>query len=159
MKKFDPENLSLSAIAIVVFPAIIMLFIWIWIAGKPYDYDGARVLAVDNNGVTHIQVEKSLYRIAPDGAALPTIDLAELGVTDFIGDMTFNEQNELLLRRGSYQTGFLENLSIYYRVSNKRPVNGEQNDGMSLCNLYTRHCRNFPELGVDFNRGFFSDSY
>lgn len=156
MKKFDPDNLSLSATLVILIPLAIFFSIWLWLSQKPYDYDGARGLAVDSAGVVHVQVDKYLYRIDKAGNTLPKIDLTELGVIDFVGDLTFNDKDELLLRPGAYTTGFLENLSILFRVSNKRTLEADAGDGLILCDLNVMQCRPFGGGAHDFNRGFFS---
>ena len=156
MKRFDPNNLSLSNILAFLVPSIILLSIWLWLSQKPYDYDGARGLAVNNAGVVHIQVGTELFRIDRQGNTLPKIDLSELGVVDFVGDLTFNDKDELLLRPGAYQTGFLENFAIFNRESNQHTLEAASGDGLVLCDLNAMQCRPFGGGVHDFNRGFFS---
>jgi len=156
MKNFDPENLSFFQVFIVCAFACLLLGPYLWLNGKIYDYDGARASALDHNGIVHIQVNNTLFRYKNNGQELSPIQLADLGVTDLFSDLTFNNNNELLLRKGKYETGFLENLAIYSRLSNKSEAAAHTDNKLSLCNLNSGLCKPFGTSENNFNRGFFS---
>jgi len=157
MQKFDPnKDLSLSMTFFVVLCALTLVCIWFWLSQKPYDYDGARAMATDNNGVTHIHVGNKLYRFDAAGRVLPEINLTELGVIDFVGNLTFNDKNELLLRQARDTTSFFQNLSILLRVSNKRNLESHEAESLLRCNLALMECEYFGDSVHEFNRGFFS---
>jgi len=156
MRKFDPENLSLIHVFIACAFACCILWPYFWLNGKIYDYDGARATAIDNDGVVHIQVNNTLFRYAHSGREMSSIKLADFGVGDLFSDLSFNQDNEILLRKGKYETRFLENIAIFFRLSNKKSTTDHNENGLSFCNLNSESCRTFGSEDYDFNRGYFS---
>ncbi|MEE9322516.1 MAG: hypothetical protein V3U76_18890 [Granulosicoccus sp.] len=156
MKKFDPNNLSLSAILILVCVFGAPLIFSLWANTQKYQYDGAHSMGVDAHGRLHIQSGNELYRYGRDGIHLDTINLESMGVQDFVGDLTFFPNGELLLRKGNYDPGFLESIAILNRQKNLSSVESETDQGLFRCNLDTTECQRFGDGSIDFDRGYFS---
>ncbi len=156
VKKFDPNNLSLSAILILVCVFGAPLVFSLWANTQKFQYDGAHSMGVDSHGRLHIQSGNELYRYDRDGNHLDTINLVSMGVQDFVGDLTFFSNNDLLLRKGNYDPGFLESIAILNRQKNLSSVKSEADQGLFRCNLDTTKCQRFGDGSIDFDRGYFS---
>jgi len=156
VKKFDPDNLSLSAILVLLVVFGAPLVFSLWANNQKYQYDGAHSMGVDTLGRLHIQVGNELYRYNRVGEHINTINLEPMGVQDFVGDLTFFPNNDLLLRKGSYDPGLLESIAILNRQKNLSAVESELGQGMFRCNLATAECQRFGDDSIDFNRGYFS---
>lgn len=140
--------------------AIVLLFgsilaLQFWAGGKALEYEGPNHLHVDTTGNLYIQIGETLLKYDASGRLFNQYDLKEMGVEQMIGDFALFNNGDLLIRRGQYNPGLLENIRRYLRHTNTSPQEAPDDEtGLFRCNLNTRICARFGDGSIDLNNAF-----
>jgi len=89
-----------------------------------------------------------------------SIDLQELGADVSFGNILFSDAEHIILRTGSDERTFLENIRTFLRLSNSSHLSSSKSlQGLSICDLISYNCRQLISDGVDYNTAFHLEKY
>ena len=107
------------------------------------------------DGRLFVQLGEELYAFAPDDGSEERFDLREIGIAEMVGDFAFFNNGDLLIRKGRYDPGLLENLRRFLRLSNRQPEIADGDEGgLFRCHLETARCDPFGPRMLNLNSAF-----
>ncbi len=136
-------DLSPGAVAAIVLYFLIVLGIGFWARGVATAVPGPGALKQSEQGDVYVQVGLELLRVTPGGVDVRAYDLARLGV-DRLFDFVLLADEKILVRLGPYEKTFLENIAMYLRLPNTKPVPVmPAGTGLYTCDLAAMSCTPF----------------
>ena len=107
------------------------------------------------DGRLFVQLGEELYAYTPEDGSEERFDLRELGIAEMVGDFAFFNNGDLLVRKGRYDPGLLENFRRFLRLTNRQPEIAEGGDGgLFRCRLETARCDPFGPRMLNLNSAF-----
>lgn len=151
--KLDPNNLTPTQILAITAPIVFVMLFGLSAFTRALDYDGVRAMGPAPHEGLAVQLDSGLYLYDKGGQLANIVDLAELGTETWLGTPAFLASGDLILRTGSHDTGFVQNITNFLRLSQTRPLpEASEGKGLHRCNLTTKKCS-------PFGRGDFDSSY
>ena len=140
---------------------LILLFFGALLGAK--FWAGQQALMVPHLGRMHphpdgrifVQLGVELYAFDSEDGPGERFDLNEIGIAEMVGDFAFFNNGDLLIRKGPYDPGLLENLRRFFRLSNRQPEIADGDEvGLFRCRLETAQCEPFGPRMLNLNSAF-----
>ena len=140
---------------LIVALAMFAIGVWTWGTGEAKRIGGPSALVLDPSGHLYIQMQNQLIEHDENGVFVARHDLGELGVEQVFGGLAFFSNGDILLRRGSDNRSFWDNLRAYFRQENRNSLVPDVPDtGLYRCNLRSVSCQQFGPEPIDFKAAF-----
>lgn len=138
-----PGDISPGTAVVIILYFLVVAGIGFWARGVATAVPGPGTIKQSEQGDVYVQVGTELLRVTPDGVDVRAYDLARLGV-DRLFDFVLLDDEKILVRLGPYRKTFLENIAMYMRLPNTKPVSAAPaGTGLYTCDLAAMSCAPF----------------
>ncbi len=138
-----------ALLVLMIFGGIIGLKVW---AGHQWrSLGGATMLHVDRQGQLWINIHEHLFAFNEQGEALAQYNLNAIDIEELAGGFAFFDNDEILLRWGTYDPSLINRILIFFRSGTENDLLKGDENKLVRCHTEAWHCQplsNFPESFV-----------